>query len=158
MAISITNSQGSKIYICAGADTTVTTAVNVVAAIAAGKQIGCLQNIGDIGTSRSVQEYSCMSEDAVAKSSGSMSLGNIAVSMLYNAADTAGQAELRSIYASGSTRTIVIVLNDIGATYPTYFTFEGFISAQSVSIQKDNAVMMTSTIEIASVPDEIPAT
>ena len=158
--IAITNSQNSKLFVCATANTAVADATEIDTAITGGKQVGCLQDLGSIGSSRSVQEYSCLSSDDTAKSSGSITLGNIAVSMLFSAADTAGQAELRAMYAANETRTMIVVLNDeITPTTgnPTYFTFEGFVSGQEVAIQKDNAVMMTSTVEIASNPDTVLA-
>lgn len=155
MAISITNSQGSKLFVAAAGGVDVSTPTLIGTAISGAKQVGCLQDLGAIGSTRSVQEYSCLSEDQVAKSSGSLSLGNLTVSMLFNALDTAGQAELRAIYASNETRTMIIELNDgvdgVDNT-PTYITFEGFVSGQELSIQKDNAVMINSTVEIASNP------
>ena len=158
MAISITNSQGSKLYVGATDSVAVTTPAEIATAITAGKQVGCLQDLGAIGSTRSVQEYACLSTDDTAKSSGSLSLGNVTVSMLFNSADTAGQAELRAMYASNATRTMIVELNDNAGTSPTYITFEGFVSGQEVSIQKDNAVMITSTVEIASNPDITDAT
>ena len=69
--IPITNSQGSKVYIAAIANAVVTDATTIATAIGTGKEIGCLQDLGEIGSSRSVQEYSCLSSDNIAKSSGS---------------------------------------------------------------------------------------
>lgn len=158
MAISITNSQGSKLYVCATSAAAVANPTEIATAITAGKQVGCLQDLGAIGSTRSVQEYSCLSQDDTTKSSGSLSLGNISVSMLFNALDAAGQSELRSMYASNSTRTMIVELNDNAGVSPTYITFEGFVSGQEVAIQKDNAVMITSTVEIASTPAFVEAT
>ena len=151
MAISITNSQGSKLYVGATAGADVSTVAAIGSAITAGEQVGCLQDLGAIGSSRAVQAYGCLSTDDTAKAGGSLSLGNVSVSMLFNAADAAGQAALRTIYASNATRTIIVELSD-GSASPTYITFEGFVSGQEVSIQKDSAVMITSTVEIASNP------
>lgn len=156
MAINITNSQGTKVYVCAGAGTAVADAAAITTAIAAGAQIGCIQDLGSLSETRSVQEYSCLSSDEIAKSSGSLSLGNFTVSMLFNAADAAGQAELRSIFAANETRTMIVELND-GTTNPTYRTFEAFVSGQEMAIQKDNAVMLNSTIELASSIGEVDA-
>ena len=150
--IPITNSQGSKVYIATTANAVVTDATTIATAIGTGKEIGCLQDLGEIGSSRSVQEYSCLSSDNIAKSSGSLSLGNVSISTLFNAADATGQAELRSIYAGNETRTVIVMLNDDAGVNPTYYTFEGFVSDQKVAIQKDNAVMFNSTVEIASNP------
>jgi len=59
MALNITNSQGTKVYICATAATDVADATKVGTAIAAGKQIGCIQDLGGLSSSVSVQEYTC---------------------------------------------------------------------------------------------------
>ena len=77
--------------------------------------------------------------------------------MLFNALDAAGQAELRAMYASNATRTIIVELNDNAGTSPTYITFEGFVSGQEIAVAKDNAVMINSTVEIASNPNTINA-
>lgn len=150
MAISITNAQGSKLYICATAAADVSSVVNIGTAITAGDQVGCLQDIGSIATTRSVQEYTCLSSDETTKSTGSLSAGNFTVGMLFDAVDTTGQAELRAMYSANETRTMIIALSDDGATSPTYITFEGFVSGQDISVQKDSAVMINSTVEIAS--------
>ena len=150
--IPITNSQGSKVYIATTANAVVTDATTIATAIGPGQEIGCLQDLGEIGSSRSVQEYSCLSSDNIAKSSGSLSLGNVSISTLFNAADSEGQGELRAIYSGSETRTIIVMLSDNAGANPTYYTFEGFVSDQKVAIQKDNAVMFNSTVEIASNP------
>lgn len=151
MAISVTNSQGTKVYI-ADSGTAVTDATAIATAISGGDQIGCIQSLGSISTSRSVQEYSCLSEDSTVKSSGSMSLGNIAIELLFDALDAAGQATLRSAYTANSSHVFIVELNDDAGANPTYITFDGFVSSEEVSAQKDNAVMYNVTVELNSVP------
>jgi hypothetical protein len=160
MPIPITNSQNSKVYI-AGTTAVTTTAAEVVTAITAGKQIGCLQSLGAISSSRSVQEYSCLSSDDTAKSFGSLSLGNMQVGLLFNANDTAGQDELKTMYSTNSSRKFIVELTDqITPTTgnPTYIIFTGALSSEEISIEKDAAVMYNVTIEIASKPVIIKAT
>jgi len=157
MSLSITNAQGTKVYICASAKTDVSDATAVATAIDAGKQIGCIQDLGGLSSSVSVQEYTCLSSNESAKSSGSRSQGNFTVGMLFNAADAAGQAELKTMYDGGQTRTFIIEFNDNGGNNPTYETFEGFVSSDEIVAQKDNAVMINNTIEIASVRSRILA-
>jgi hypothetical protein len=153
MSIKLTNTQGTKVYVCATANTDVSDVTAIEAAIAAGSQIGCIQDLGAIGTTRQVNTYSCISEENALKSSGSLSLGNFTVSMLFNAADTAGQNELREIYAANENRTMIVALSDDGGASPTYITFESFVSAQDLVLQKDNAVLLNSTCELASNPE-----
>lgn len=151
MAINIVNSQGTKAYLVAEG-TTLATVANVETAIASADAILCIQTFGDITSSRSVQEYKCLSSDETAKSLGSISLGNISLELLFNAKDSAGQAELRSMYADNSKREMIIELNDEGTTNPSYIVFTVGISNEAVSIVKDAAVLYKNTVEICSLP------
>jgi hypothetical protein len=149
--INVTDVQGTKLYLVA-AGTSVTDAAAIATAITGGVQIGCLQSIGTISVTKNVNEYTCISENSSAKSVGSSSLGNFSLSTLFNAGDSAGQADLRSMWNDGSRRILIIELNDNGGTNPTYITFETFPSSQDIGIEKDNAVMYDMTMEIASTP------
>lgn len=160
MAISVTDVQGTKVYLVA-TGTAVATAANCVTAIAAGKQIGCLQSIGDISMTRAVQEYTCISSDESTKSVGSTSLGNQEISTLFNAADTAGQQDMIAAWDDKTRRILIIQLNDqITPTTgnPTYITYEVFPSGVTIPMAKDSAVMYNAVLEISSVPAMILAT
>lgn len=153
MAINITNSQGTKVYLCP-AGTAVTTAAEIQTAFATAKLIGCIQDLGSLTSSRSVQEYSCLSSDEIAKSFGALTLGNFTVGMLYDAADAAGQSELKTMFDTNTQRVAIIGLSDgtfSATTSPTCFTATVGVSSVEVSIQKDNAVLMNATVELASV-------
>jgi hypothetical protein len=153
MAINITNSQGTKVYL-APAGTAVTTAAEIQTAFATAKLIGCIQDIGALTSSRSVQEYSCLSSDEITKSFGSLTLGNFTVGMLYDSADAAGQSELKAMFDTNSTRVAIIGLSDgtfSATTSPTCFTFDCGVSSVEVAISKDSAVMLNATVEMASV-------
>ncbi|MFZ9660173.1 MAG: hypothetical protein ACO29X_06470 [Arcobacteraceae bacterium] len=151
MAITVVNSQGTKAYLVAEG-TTLATVANVETAIASADAILCIQTFGDISSSRSVQEYKCLSSDETAKSIGSISLGNISLELLFNSADSAGQAELRSMYADNTKREMIIELNDEGTTSPSYVVFTVAVASEAVSIAKDAAVLYKNTIEICSLP------
>ena len=151
MAISIVNSQGTKAYLVAEG-TALASVANVETAIASAETILCIQSFGDVSSSRSVQEYKCLSSDETVKSLGSLSLGNIALELLFNAGDTAGQAELRSMYADNSKREMIIELNDEGAANPSYLVFTVGIASEAISIAKDAAVLYKNTVEICSLP------
>jgi hypothetical protein len=110
--------------------------------------------------SRNVQEYSCLSSDEIAKSLGSVSLGNMTIGMLFDPTDTAGQKELKDMFSANTRREFIVGLSDgafSATTNPTCFVFTGAVSSVEVSIQKDNAVMINATVEFASVPVEIAA-
>lgn len=154
MAISITDSQGTLVYICP-ANTALATPANVQTAFASAKLVGCIQDLGSISTTRNVQEYSCLSSSEIAKSFGSLSLGNFTIGMLFDASDATGQKELLDMFAANTRREFIIGLSDgafSATTNPTCFVFTGGVSSTEVSIQKDNAVMVSATVEIASVP------
>lgn len=154
MALTLTESQNTKVYLVATSVAT-STAAEIKTAITGGKQIGCLQNLGDITTSRNVQEYKCLSSDESVKSLGSISLPNISLELLFHANDASGEAELRLMYSSNTRRKMIIALNDeITPTTgnPTYIVFEAGISSDGVAIALDNAVLYKTTVEICSKP------
>ena len=154
MAIDITNSQGTKVYLIADG-TDVSTAQKVATALATAKQVGCVQDIGELTSTRNVQEYSCLSSDETAKSLGSLKLGNLKIGMLFDSKDTAGQSEFRTMFNTNTKRICILALNDQVTPVtgnPTYFTFEAGVSSMGTSITKDNAVLSNATVEIASVP------
>lgn len=160
MAIPITESQNTKAYLVATSVAT-NTAAAIKTAITGGKQIGCLQNLGDITTSRNVQEYKCLSSDESAKSLGSISLPNISLELLFDADDATGQSELRTMYLNNERRKMIIALNDqITPTTgnPTYIVFEAGLSSDGVAIALDQAVLYKTTVEICSTPIMTKAT
>ena len=154
MSLEITDVQGTKLHLVA-TGTDVSDAAAIAAAIAAGVQIGCLQAIGDIGMTRAVQEYQCISSDESSKSAGSVSLGNQELSTLFNAADAAGQQDLISMWDNKTRRILIIELNDqITPTTgnPTYITYEIFPSGVTIPLAKDAAVLYNQVVEISSLP------
>lgn len=159
MAITVVESQNTKVYLVATTVATSTVA-EIETAITTAKQIGCLQSLGDIVTSRNVQEYKCLTSDESAKSLGSISLPSLDIELLFNALDTAGQAELRTMYSANTRRKMIIQLNDEPTgtvTNPTYIVFEVGLSSEGEAIAIDNAVMYKATIEICSKPIMYPA-
>lgn len=160
MPLSVTDVQGTKIYLAA-VGTSVVDAAAIATAISSAKQIGCLQSIGDVSMTRAVQEYTCISSDESAKSAGSVSLGNQEISTLFNAADVAGQQDLIDAWDNKTRRILIIELNDqITPTTgnPTYITYEVFPSGVTIPMAKDSAVMYNAVIEISSLPDITLAT
>ena len=159
MSVKITESQGTKCHLTA---TTVTTdtAAAVKTAITGGKEILFMPDLGDIGTSKNVTSYNFINTDEVAKSIGSLTLPNFACDLIYDATDTAGQADIKTMYADNSRRKMIVALNDqITPTTgnPTYIVFEVAVSSLNIGVAKDNAVMSKTTIELCSVPVIIPA-
>lgn len=158
--MAITDSQLTKVYLVP-LGTTVTTAANCATAIASGKELLCIQNLGDIGTTRNVQTYKCLDSAGFQKSLGSFDAGSVATDFLFNAADTAGQKEIRDIYEAGTRKIAIVQLNDqITPTTgnPTYITFETAFSSDMITIALDAAVIYKTTMEICSMPYKIMAT
>lgn len=157
MPIPVTNTQGTKTYLVP-LGTAVSTPAEIATAISTAKTINCMQTIGDIGSSRSVQEYTCIDSDETAKSLGSVTLPSFDTELLFNAADADGQAELELMYSTNSKRIMILELNDNAGTSPTYITFESAVSSELMGIEKDAAVMYKTTIEICSTPNKLNAT
>lgn len=157
MAINITNTQGTLVYI-SPEGTDLSTPALIATAISTAKQIGCIQSIGSVDTTREVTEYACLSSNDIAKSLGSIKAGALDISLLFDSTDTAGQAELRAMYDANTRREFIIQLTDDGVVSPTYITFEGAVSSTSMPIEKDTAVLINSTVEMTSIPVVTDAT
>jgi len=151
MALNIVDTQLTKMYICdAGTDVSDVTAIGV--AIAAGAVTTGIQTLGEIGSSRNVTEYSALDVDETSKSLGSITLGNIPLSLLLDASDTTGQNELRTMFSTNTRRVFIVQLTDDGTASPSYITFDGGLSSEMLPIEKDAAVLYNTTIEITSKP------
>ena len=157
MPLATTDVQGVKVYIAAEG-TAVSTPAEVTAAISGADQIGCIQSIGEIASSKNVQQYSCLSSDEISKSIGSLQLGNTQISLLSNYADAAGQATLRTMYTTNARKVFIIELNDNAGATATTITFNGALSGQAYPLEKDSAVMYNVTVEFTSDYNVIMAT
>ena len=92
------------------------------------------------------------------------------MSLIFDADNTSGQAEIRSMFSENSRRILVVELADgaraldstknltnlvVDDIYPTVIYFEVAVSSFGNSISKDNAVMQSATFEICSKPTYI---
>jgi len=102
---------GLNIYLV-GATVVTTLKSDCATAILTGKRLIKTKTLGDIGGTRAVTEHKYLSLDDTEKSMGSVSYGNLAVEMPFNAADTAGQAEMKAIFADKSERKAIILETD----------------------------------------------
>lgn len=132
---------GIDIYLVAEATVT-TTKANCTTAIATGKRLIKTKTLGDIGGTRAVSEQKYLSADDSEKVMGSVSYGNISVEMPFNASDTAGQAEMRSIFNDKSTRKAIIKETDGNFT-----VFPVKCSSWMKSYALDEFVMFKGTLE-----------
>jgi len=138
----VIESQGTTAYLVATSVAT-TTAAEIKTAIAAGKQINCLLDLGDISLgSRSATEYTCMSSDSAFKSLGAISLSNITPQLLFDPADTVGQDDLRDMWDNSTRRKLIILLNDSTRSFTN-----GFLELTNTC--KPYALMMLWSLSLA---------
>lgn len=100
-------SDGLDCYLLATTAAT-TTHAECVTAIAAGKRIGKIKDLGEIGGSRPVQETTYISVDDSEKGTGSVSYGNINVNCTFNESDTTGQKDLQDMFNDNSRRQFIV--------------------------------------------------
>lgn len=146
----ITDVQGTKVFL-APQGTDVTTIAKIETALGTAKQVNCLQTIGDVAATRTTTDYSCISSDNVVTSLGSITYADQQLDVLFDADDITGKKDLIDAFENKERRQIIIVLSDkpnsnVGSS-PTYITYEVAISAQSYTLAKDSAVMVTSTLK-----------
>ena len=146
----ITDVQNTKVYLAAQG-TDVTTIAKIETALGTAKQVNCLQTIGDIAATRTTTDYSCISSDDVVTALGSITYADQQLDVLFDADDATGKKDLIDAFENKERRQIIIVLSDkpnsnVGSS-PTYITYEVAISAQSYTLAKDSAVMVTSTLK-----------
>lgn len=162
MAIEVINSQGTQVWIADVPATAWADCDEAITGLQAGSLVGCPQSLGDIGGTRSVTEYKCLSSDESAKSLGSISRGNIEIGLLLDPADVEGQAALNAAWESNTNVMVGIELSDADVTLGetgasgTIFYFEGGVSSVMVGITMDEAVTYTVVVEISSEITECP--
>jgi hypothetical protein len=160
MSIAKIDSQGIKVYAADIPSTPWADCTAAIAGIKAGDQIGCIQSIGDVSETRATTEYSCMTSDEATKSLGSITRAPFDIGLLFNPADTAGQAALKAAFSAKTNFIIGIEFNNadvsVGPTGAsgTIYWFEAGVSGVATSMAKDEAVMYTATIEIMSIITE----
>ena len=99
-----------------------------------------------------------MSTDESAKALGSITRGNIEISLLFDPVDLpGGQDALKTAFAANTEVTIGIELPNSGGVNGTISVFNAGISGVSVGIVQDEAVTYTVTAEISSDITELDA-
>lgn len=134
------DSTGSDFYLLPTSAVT-TTKAECVTAIATGKQIAKVKNLGDIGATLAVTETKYLNADSE-KSMGSPSYGNFPIETPFNTTDTTGQADLRAMFADKSARKLLIVNTD-----DTYTVVPVKCSSNMKSYAIDEMVIFKATLE-----------
>lgn len=163
MAANATETQGTKVYLVdVGTDlgydavTKTNDPAKVKTALTTAKEIDCIIELGDIAMgTRATVEKTCINKAGLLKFFGSYSVGNITPQLLFDAADTAGQEVLKTMWKDETKKIMIISLDDqitptTGNT--TTITFTAGISSPTIGIAKDDAVMYNPTIEMMDLP------
>jgi len=82
MAITVLNSQGTKIYV-ASTTTAIDDCVKAKTALGTAKVVGCPQSLGEISETRAVTEYKCLTSNDSAKALGAISRGSLEIGLAY---------------------------------------------------------------------------
>ena len=117
------------------------------------KDAGDLQSIGSIKQSRPVKSYEAINTGVIVQAIGNVKTDPIALSVLYNPADTAGAKELETAFNNGTTVPFEIELSDTAGTNGTTFTWDGaVISDFEVNQEEDGDVLASFTATLNGAP------
>lgn len=149
MALVINDVQLTKLHLAAEG-TAVTTIAECVAAIAGGEELVGIQSLGDTSVTKSTQEFSAIDTNDVSYSQGTNTIETKDMSVLFNSADVAGQADLKAMFINNTKHVFIASLTD-----GTYETFTGFSTKSGKSFEKGSAYMYMSTIQPTTIPLDV---
>ena len=150
--MAITDATGLDCYLVETATVT-TTKAECGTAIASGKRIGKIKTIGSIGNTKVVTEHKYLSNDPTQKAIGGASYGNVTIDCPYDAVDTAGQGELRTMF-DGNLRKKLIIKETDG----NYTVIPSVIcTAVNKAYALDDFVMLSATVDIDAPYEDIIA-
>ena len=169
MAITVLNSQGTKVYI-APAATDISDCTKVKTALGTAKLVGCPQSLGEIAETRSVTEYKCLSSNESAKALGAISRGSLEIGLLLDIDDATntsagGQAALKDAFKNNKEVVVFIELPNGTPAGPsgtpagkhgTLYMFKAGVSGVGTTIEQDAAISYKVTLEISSDIKECP--
>jgi len=138
--------------------TAVTTPAEIATAITGGKELIGIKNMGNSSMTKSTTEHTVIDKNDVAYSAGTISVAPIDFSVLFNAKDTAGQDDLKTIFLNNEKRVFIRKLTDDGVVSPTYETWTGFVTKNDKMYEQGSAVMYETTIQPTTLIAEIAAT
>lgn len=148
----------SKFYLAAA--TTYTAVSEIETAIATAKEIENVSAFGNIDFGTWAVNTLSVFGGGFKKSIGSQTAGNTTLSVVFDAANTTGQADLKLAHETAGTaagyRNLIIKLDDEPTTgaspHPTYITCKIKIVALSAPITMDSAVTYDATVEFFELP------
>ena len=121
---------------------------------------GDLQSIGSIKQKRNVKEYEAINTGVIVQAIGNVKTDPIAISVLYNPADTAGAGALETAFKDGTTVPFAIELSDkpagdgttTGLNGTTFSWTGAVVSDFEVNQEQDGDVLASFTINLNGAP------
>jgi len=163
MSINLINSQGTILYVLPKPTTPWADCTEAVTAIkTTGKQVMCPQDLGEIQRTREMKEYSCLSSNETYKATGSMTLGEVTVGMLFDPTDAAGQDFLYTSFEDNTDFIFAFELPDADTSAGetdasgTMFWYEGVLVGDAISVPIDEAILYSVTISLAGEQTKCP--
>lgn len=140
--MSNTTTEGTKVYF-ADYGTDVSTYTAIETAISRADAVGCIQELGDVTSSRPTKKSKCINNGQISVSVGGKEMSDITMSLKFDALDEAGQSALDSAYDTNLAKVMIYEFNDDpGGTvsHPTYVTMDIKVSSVIYSFQKDDDI------------------
>jgi len=120
------------------------------------KDVGDLESLGDISMKRPVKEYKAINTGTIIQAVGNPSVDPVAVSVLYDPADSAGAGDLEAAFINGTDVAFEIELSDIitaGTGNGTTYTWSAVvISDFTIAQEEDGKVLATFTAAVNGMP------
>jgi len=164
--IKLINSQGVQVVVIPDG-TDISDCDKLATAYTSGKNVGCLQSLGDLAETRSSTEYKCLSSNESVKALGGISRGSLEIGLLLNPDDVLGQKELKDAFTNNTPVIIAVELpnkpaSTAGGTvttpgHGTLYYFNAVVSGVTTTIAMDAAITYTATLDISSAIKECPA-
>ena len=149
MALVVNDVQLTSLHLAA-AGTAVTTLAEITTALLSAKELVGIQSMSPTTITKATQEHSAIDSNDVTYSQGTISVAPKDFSVLLNSADTAGQADLKAMFANNTLRVFICGLTD-----GKYEVFTGFATKSEKTFEKGSAYMYNSTVQPTTVPIDV---
>ena len=138
-------------YALVATTATVATISDCDTAFAAGDRLIKTKTAGEIGGTRNTTEHKYFADDTE-YSLGAVSYGDLTFGMAYNSADTAGQAEVKTMFADKTARNLLVKNVD-----GTYVVVPVKCNGIKLGYTIDDLVMLTATLRQNGAETEVIA-
>jgi len=160
MSIPTTDGLLTQFYL-APQGTALVTAANVATALATAKQILNVSTFGDVSLGDYAVNTLSVFGGSFVKSLGSKTAGNLAVTIVFDALDAAGQADILDMHTNKTYRELIVKYDDLPSTgttkNPTYVCMTIGIASASLPTTMDSVITLNCTMEIMQLPTLIKA-